>query len=89
MPHDSEWARTILEPLVVAAGYTVLRDGDQRSDVRILIDEDPSAQQDADAALIHLRSSREARGAEDNSIYRYDREALLKALASLRRENAA
>ena len=89
LPHDSEWARTILEPLVVAAGYTVLRDGDQRSDVRILIDEDPSAQQDADAALIHLRSSREARGAEDNSIYRYDREALLKALASLRRENAA
>ena len=89
LPHDSEWARTILEPLVVAAGYTVLRDGDQRSDVRILIDEDPSAQQDADAALIHLRSSREARGAEDNSIYRYDREALLKALANMRRENAA
>lgn len=90
LPHDSEWARTILEPLVVAAGYTVLRrDGDQRSDVRILIDEDPSAQQDADAAILHLRSSREARGAEDNSIYRYDREALLKALANMRRENAA
>ena len=89
LPRNNDWARTILEPLVVAAGYTVLRDEDDRSDVRIVIDEDPHAPSYADTTLLHLRSTREAKGDGDNSIYRYDREALLAALARLRRENAA
>ena len=89
LPDDSEWARTILEPLVIAAGYTVLREDTEASDVRIVIDGDPAQSRETDGALLHLRSGREAKGADDTSIYRYDREALTAALARLRRENAA
>ena len=89
LPEDSEWARKILEPLVTAAGYTVLRDDADASDLRIVIDGDTASPSETDTALLHLRSDRDARCASDTSIYRYDREALTAALARLRRENAA
>ena len=99
LPEDSEWARTILKPLVVAAGYEVLRDEGRggegpeteigAGDVRIVIDSDTISFEEDGSALLHLRSSRDARGASDTSIYRYDRDALMAALARLRQEIAA
>ena len=89
LPEDSEWARKILEPLVIAAGYTVLRDEADDGDLRIVIDGDAAPSSETKTPLLHLRSDRDPRGASDASIYRYDREALMAALARLRRENAA
>ncbi|MEC7399953.1 MAG: chemotaxis protein CheA, partial [Pseudomonadota bacterium] len=89
LPEDSEWARKILEPLVIAAGYTVLRDEADDGDLRIVIDGDAVPSSETKTPLLHLRSDRDPRGASDASIYRYDREALMAALARLRRENAA
>ena len=89
LPEDSEWARKILGPLVIAAGYTVLHDEADESDLRIVIDADAASPSETETPLLHLRSDRDPRDASDSSIYRYDREALMAALARLRRENAA
>jgi len=89
LPEDSEWARKILEPLVIAAGYTVLRDEEDESDLSIVIDGHAEPSGERKTPLLHLRSHRDPRDASDTSIYRYDREALVAALARLRRENAA
>ena len=89
LPEDSEWARKILEPLVIAAGYTVLRGEEDESDLSIVIDGHAEPSGERKTPLLHLRSHRDPRDASDTSIYRYDREALVAALARLRRENAA
>jgi hypothetical protein len=52
-------------------------------DVDILIassDSEPAAQQ-ASAEILTIRSSPELSGENDNSVYRYDRAALMRALS--------
>ena len=85
---DSEWARTILGPLVTSVGYDIAHgDDDTGEDVAILFDEDYEAASAVDVVfdkpVIRLRDLPDA---QDNSetIYRYDREALVDALRKAR-----
>lgn len=82
LPGDSDWARTILAPLVVAAGYRVASDAGQQADVAILMDGDPEPEAGASASLIRLTADPERSTAD--TIYRYDREGLFAALRRVR-----
>ena len=77
LPADSEWARTILEPLVRAAGYTLTTELHLEADVAIIMDEGEPAPSGPARATIRLSADPEVSG---GAIYRYDREAVLGAL---------
>ncbi len=87
---ETEWARTFLAPLVEAAGYTVL-DGAAHGTadhVLTIIPEDiyevaSHLGQVPQGPVIRLRDNPEA-AAGSPSIYRHDRESLLKALRAAR-----
>jgi two-component system chemotaxis sensor kinase CheA len=89
---DGDWARTILAPLVTAAGYDIvgLAEADAGA-VGIVFDETVEIAgalgRPLPARLIRLREQPDAPAGSD-SIYRYDREALLAALAAARGEAA-
>ena len=90
IPSDSEWARTILEPLVEAAGYRVATDDDeQEADLAIALAEDKNVEAEKGGAkeIIRLRGEPEDTG--DDTIYRYDRDGLLAALKRIRTGRAA
>ena len=77
----SDWMRTFLRPAIEAAGYRVatrLQPGEQAAVVLAM--EGAAAGVGAPAPVVRLRTAREGRG--DDTIYRYDRAALLGALAS-------
>ncbi|WP_375291282.1 chemotaxis protein CheA [Qipengyuania sp.] len=78
LPQNNEWSRTILEPLVRAAGYSVIAEKSVEADVAILVDEFESESAGPARATIRLTSKQDA--AAEGAIYRYDREALLGAL---------
>ena len=89
LPANSDWARTILEPLVEAAGYRVSTEPEEETDVAIeLVDDDPRPASPA-RHIIRLRPEPEPAENDDESIYRYDREALLSALKRARVEKTA
>ncbi|BDI60297.1 chemotaxis protein CheA [Qipengyuania nanhaisediminis] len=80
---DNDWARTILGPLVEAAGYQVA-DGDSHGeDIAIWLDDEYEAACALDmtfnSPVIRLRDSPDAPDGSP-SIYRYDRRGLLDAL---------
>jgi two-component system chemotaxis sensor kinase CheA len=81
LPSDDPWMQNMLRPIVEAAGYRVVGDGDEGADVVIVVE---GAEVDKSAAkrTIRLRAEPEAANAKDPSIYRYDRAALLVALKS-------
>lgn len=89
---DSDWARTILAPLVETAGYEVAgpvdQGADEDGDVLIMLEEEYEAASalgmDLADRVIRLRSLPQATPGED-TIYRYDREALLHALRTARK----
>ena len=85
IPSDDPWAETILRPLVEAAGYTVHADPDRDADIAILSAPSPDS---AHPATIVLRATPEAASADDDSIYRYDRETLMGRLQTLARREA-
>lgn len=85
LPEGSEWARTILEPLVRAAGYAVAGEGDEEADVAIVMAEAEPPHPGRARATIRLSADPEA---ENGAIYRYDREALLGALRQATRRRA-
>lgn len=85
---DSDWARTILAPLVEAAGYEIAQDETPAEEVVTILAEDiyevashlgslPAGR------IIRLRDHPDA-PADAQSIYRYDREGLLRALHEAR-----
>ncbi len=78
---DGEWARTILGPLIQAAGYDIVTGDDGHaaaSDISIILDDQAEAFE-TPANVIRLRSQPDAPD-DDGSIYRYDREGLIAAL---------
>lgn len=81
LPQDSEWSRTILEPLIRTAGYAVTTDESIEADVAIVLTGDsetaPGIAPGVARATIRLSTDPHADG---GAIYRYDREALLGAL---------
>jgi two-component system chemotaxis sensor kinase CheA len=84
IPASSEWARTILGPLVEAAGYRLAKNAEEEVDVAIVLDEGPDSNFTAAHSVIRLRHEPEAKADADETIYRYDRDALLAALKQVR-----
>jgi two-component system chemotaxis sensor kinase CheA len=77
---------TILRPVIEGAGYRVLRDGDPGSDaaatvISIAEESGEASALPPAARVVRLRACAEPLGAGDDSIHRYDRDAILKALA--------
>jgi two-component system chemotaxis sensor kinase CheA len=77
---------TILRPLVEAAGYRALRPGEAGAEAAAIViscaeEERGAGEISASARLLRIRASREPLGAGDDSIHRYDRPAILGALA--------
>lgn len=86
LPED-EWARTILAPLLSGAGYDILPPGStDREAIGIVFDDMVEVAEVLGHALptriVRLRDQPEA-PAGSGTIYRYDREGLLAAIAAL------
>jgi two-component system, chemotaxis family, sensor kinase CheA len=81
LPSDDPWMQNMLRPIVEAAGYRVIGIGDEPADLVIASQGSEIADEAADKT-IWLRAEPEASGKKDDSIYRYDRAALLMALKS-------
>ena len=84
LPADSDWARTILEPLVEAAGHRVSTDETEEADVAIELAENAPMASGPARRVIRLRPEPELPETADDTIYRYDRDALLDALKQAR-----
>lgn len=92
---DSDWARTILAPLVASAGYDIVpaESADDDAGVVTILSEDVFEAAELlgrvpAGPVIRLRDHPEDGGASD-TIYRYDREGLLAALAAARHARIA
>ena len=81
LPPNSEWSSTILRPLVIAAGY---RPVDEGGDVAIILADEGQPTDDSQCHIIRLRAQRDAPQDSSDTIYRYDRAALLAALDQVR-----
>lgn len=86
---EDPWHRTVLRPLVENAGYRVVgTDFPEPVDIAFV-----SGPQEAAASparrVIRLHASRENRSEDSNTIYRYDRSALLAVLGAIPMEGAA
>ena len=82
LPTDDPWMQNILRPIVEAAGYIVIAEGDaSAADLTIVGDShDPAAASVGEAGrLLRLATDPDAADGKD-SIYRYDRAGLLIAL---------
>lgn len=80
---ETDWARTILGPLVMSAGYDIAEGHDVSEDVAIWFDDEYEAaialEHEFASPVIRLRDVPDA--ADDcPTIYRYDRDALVEAL---------
>jgi two-component system chemotaxis sensor kinase CheA len=75
------WMATILRPILENAGYRVV-DNPAGADIVIVPADaaNPPAEAAGGAPVLRIRSAPEPAGAGDDSIYRYDRGALLAAL---------
>jgi two-component system chemotaxis sensor kinase CheA len=81
---DSAWARLVLAPLVESAGYAVAftGGGSIRPDVTIISEESHAAA--VDGKVLRLRRDVDAADAAPDSLWRYDRAALLAELGRCR-----
>lgn len=84
---ETDWAWTILAPLVKAAGYDIAKGVDDQADVAIWFDDEYEAalalDLEFDTPVIRLRDVPDAPGKAE-TIYRYDREGLIEALGKAR-----
>ena len=76
------WGDNFLAPILRSAGYRVVPESsDEAADVLLCLTDDGICAQDrGDVPVIRLRASAAAASAEDDTVYRYDRGALLDAL---------
>jgi two-component system chemotaxis sensor kinase CheA len=81
LPEDDPWMQNMLRPIVEAAGYRVVGDGEERADL-VIAAQGSEIAKDAAERTIWLRAEADAAGKKDDSIYRYDRAGLLIALKS-------
>jgi len=74
------WMDSFLRPALEAAGYRCVTSiqPDQQPAIALAMDDDPV---DAPVPVVRLRRQRAAQGANDTSVYRYDRAALMAAVA--------
>lgn len=83
---DDGWGENFLAPLLRSAGYRVAAASaadDETPDVLLCLADDGAATAPVGDAVpvIRLRSAVAATGPDDDTVYRYDRQALLEALA--------
>jgi two-component system chemotaxis sensor kinase CheA len=81
IPSDDPWMQNMLRPIVEAAGYRVVGEGEENADL-VIASQGSEVASAADGKTIWLRHEPEASGKKDDSIYRYDRAGLLVALKS-------
>ncbi|WP_294243658.1 chemotaxis protein CheW [uncultured Sphingomonas sp.] len=76
------WMDRFLRPVLEAHGYrcTLTPDGEEPPSVRLMMEEDAVAAAPSEAPVVRLRRDREGL-ADPDSIYRYDRSALIAAVA--------
>ncbi|WP_294310396.1 chemotaxis protein CheA [uncultured Sphingomonas sp.] len=76
------WMDRFLRPVLEAHGYrcTLTPDSDEPPSVRLMMEEDAIAAAPSEAPVVRLRRDREGL-ADPDSIYRYDRSALIAAVA--------
>jgi two-component system chemotaxis sensor kinase CheA len=79
IPGDDPWMANMLRPIVEAAGYRVVGDGDECAADLTIVSAGEPARNAGDGRMIVLRPEPDAADGDD-SIYRYDRAALLLAL---------
>src|SRR3954447_2377427 len=83
LPAGDPWMQNMLRPMVEAAGYRVVSEADEfEVDLAILSIADADKPVSAAARVIRLRSEPDPASPKDDTIYRYDRAALLTALKS-------
>ena len=82
LPADDPWMQNMLRPIVEAAGYRVVNEGDEGAADLVIASQGAEVPDDAAKKTIWLRTDPEAAGKKDESIYRYDRAGLLMALKS-------
>src|SRR5688572_18502629 len=82
LPAGDPWMDHMLRPLIESLGYEVVAAGDGvAADILIASTEDETETGVAAGEVLRIRSRPELAGENDNSIYRYDRVALLDALS--------
>ena len=82
LPSGDPWMDHMLRPLIESLGYEVVAAGEGvAADILIARAEDDAETGVAAGEVLRLRSRPELAGENDNSIYRYDRVALLDALS--------
>ena len=80
IPTGDRWFQDFLKPMVEAAGYKVVTEGDDsKVDVTIASFEEGAAKAD-DGKAIRLRATKEETKATAGTVYRYDRDGLVAAL---------
>lgn len=90
MPASDRWLQDFLRPLVESVGYHVIDETDEiDADVAIALVDDAAALTLRAARAIRLRTTPEPAAAEEGSIYRYDRAAVLAALRAANASGAA
>jgi two-component system chemotaxis sensor kinase CheA len=82
VPCWDPWMQNMLRPLVEAAGYRVIDEGEEETADVVIASVGEEPPQDVADKVIWLRTEPEAEGKKDQSIYRYDRAGLLMALKS-------
>src|SRR5690606_23058266 len=89
---EDDWMRNFLGPVIEAAGYRIVA-GDEEADIAFVDRPAAAAAEDEPGAAarraIRLRDRPEAAGDAGDSIYRYDRAALMSALLRAGEELAA
>lgn len=81
---DTGWLGTFVQPMLEQAGYRVVSMLDPGETAQVVLTLDAEPEGVATAPVVRLRSRRNGGG--DGSIYRYDRDALLGALAQVAQE---
>jgi two-component system chemotaxis sensor kinase CheA len=81
LPADDPWMHNILRPIIESAGYRVVTQGEVAApDILIASAEAALEESGAPAEVIRIRAHPDLASERDDSIYRYDRAALLSAL---------
>ena len=83
LPADDPWIQNMLRPIVEAAGYRVVSDSDEVEADLAIISEAGAAKEASAARVIRVRAEPDPASKKDDSIYRYDRAAILTALKSV------
>ena len=81
---DAGWMMTFLKPMLEAAGYRVVGAGGDVRDADIVLtsaDTGTAAASPPATPVVRLRRRKSPHDAADDSIYRYDRDGVLAALA--------